>query len=624
MVDRLDTQIAGYRIESLISRGGMGEVYLAEQDAPRRKVALKLLSPELSLDAGFRERFSRESEAAASIDHPNVIPIYQSGQVDGALFIAMRYVEGTDLRALLAEQGPLPPERAVHICAQVADALEAAHERGLVHRDVKPANILIGRSDHAYLSDFGLIRRTELSAGITKTGQFMGTLDYASPEQFEGKPLGPPTDVYSLGCVLFECLVGEPPFRREQDAAVMYAHLHDPPPSAHARRPDVPSGLDQVISKAMAKRPDDRFATAGELAAALKGAEAGDRPPRRGRTHSKGKAWLAVAGALIAVGVALAIVALALRGDDPGSGEPSGAAGASALPPGSLAKIDPGTGDAALTIPAAPVLDRTNTRPDLAIGEGGVWLQGFPHADIPLLEHFDEATGEMRVRLPLPYGYDGTLAVGSRTVWFSGSDPTRVSRINPATHEELEPVSIRSGVVTDIVLGGGKLWVGSGAGTLTAFDSVTGRRLDEFEIDGSPDLLAYGNGSVWAFDGLQGEVIRVDPVNGRELATIPVPGNVRAIAAGDGGVWVLDPIAGTATPIDPSSNEAGAPIGVGPAPTAIAVGLGSAWVSDGEDGNLYRIDPDLRRATPIPLGTPLAVVAIGEADRSVWVGAFAD
>src|SRR5512132_194880 len=148
MADRVGTEIAGYRIESLIARGGMGEVYLAEQDSPRRKVALKLLSPELSQDSGFRERFAMESEAAASIDHPNVIPIYQSGQTEGTLFIAMRYVEGTDLRTLLGEQGTVTPDRAARICAQIADALEAAHERGLVHRDVKPANILVGRADH--------------------------------------------------------------------------------------------------------------------------------------------------------------------------------------------------------------------------------------------------------------------------------------------------------------------------------------------------------------------------------------------------------------------------------------------------------------------------------------------
>jgi serine/threonine protein kinase len=250
------TEVAGYRIERTLGRGGMSVVYLAEHDWLQRKVALKVLAPQLAEDERFRERFVRESRLAASLDHPNVIPIYEAGASGGDLFIAMRYVEGTDLRTLLAEQGPLPLERAVHICAQVADALQAAHERGLVHRDVKPANILIGRSDHAYLSDFGLIRRTEVTGGITKTGQFMGTLDYASPEQFEGKPLGPPTDVYSLGCVLFECLVGEPPFRREQDAAVMYAHLHDPPPSARARRPELTRGLIAGVgSQAVAASP---------------------------------------------------------------------------------------------------------------------------------------------------------------------------------------------------------------------------------------------------------------------------------------------------------------------------------------------------------------------------------
>jgi serine/threonine protein kinase len=622
MVDLIGTQIAGYRVESLISKGGMGEVYLAAQDAPSRKVALKLLSPELTLDAGFRQRFARESEAAASIDHPNVIPIYASGRSNGSLFIAMRYVEGTDLRTLLAEQGPLPPERAVHICAQVADALEAAHERGLVHRDVKPANILVGKSDHAYLSDFGLIRRSEVSGGITKTGQFMGTLDYASPEQFEGKPLGPPTDVYSLGCVFYECLVGEPPFRREQDAAVMYAHLHDPPPGARARRPELPQWVDPVIEKAMAKRPDDRFATAGELAAALKGALAGDLPTKLGRTRSRRKSWLALTGALVAVGAVLAITALARGGDDPRSGGP--AAAASALPASSLAKIDPETGDASPSIPDAEGLNRF--RPQLAIGEGGVWLYA-PRSDNPLLQHFDEATGEVRARLPLPPSSHvaGTgLVVGSRTVWFSGIEASRVSRINPATHAPLPPVSIRSGNITDIVLGGKRLWVGSTAGTLTAFDPLTGRRLDEIKIDGTPDALAYGDNSIWAVDSLQGEIIRVDPVTGRGVARITLPGNVKDIAAGDGGVWVLDPNAGTATPIDPSSNSAGAPIGLGPDPSGIAVGLGSAWVSDGEDGNLYRIDPELRRATPIPLGTPLAIVAIDDAGRSVWVGAFGD
>ncbi len=213
----------------------MGVVYLAEHERLKRKVALKVLAPELADDERFRDRFIRESELAASLDEPNVLPVYDAGEHDGNLFIAMRYVAGTDLRGLI-DESPLALEDALTVVDGVARALDAAHSRGLVHRDIKPGNILVVRSDgprhieHVYLSDFGLTKRSASRSGVTGTGVFVGTLEYAAPEQFEGTALGPPTDVYSLGCVLFECLVGEPPFRREQDAAVMYAHLHDPPP----------------------------------------------------------------------------------------------------------------------------------------------------------------------------------------------------------------------------------------------------------------------------------------------------------------------------------------------------------------------------------------------------------
>jgi class 3 adenylate cyclase/outer membrane protein assembly factor BamB len=338
------------------------------------------------------------------------------------------------------------------------------------------------------------------------------------------------------------------------------------------------------------------------------------------------KRW--VVGALIAVGVVLAIVALTRGEGDPGPAGSSPAAAASGLPAGSLAQIDPETGQLGTVIRDLPGLGRDDDiKPNLAIGEGGVWLYAFPDgAATFFLSHFDEETGEEHARLPIPSSSLGGsgLVVGSRTVWFSGADEARVSRINPATHEPLEPVSIDSGVVTDIVMGRAKLWVGSGDGRLTAFDPLTGRRLDKIEIDGTPDALAYSGDSIWVLDSLRGEIIRVDPVTGREVARISAPGNLKDIAAGDGGVWVLDTVAGTATPVNPSSNTAGAPIGVGPAPSDITVGLGSAWVTDGEDGNLYRIDPELRHATQIPLGTPLAIVATDEAGRSVWVGAFAD
>jgi serine/threonine protein kinase len=266
------TEVAGYRIVSTLGRGGMSVVYLAEHDWLQRKVALKVLAPQLAEDDRFRERFVRESRLAASLDHPNVIPIYEAGASGGDLFIAMRYVEGTDLRTLLHEGGALEPRRAVPIVRQVAAALDAAHEQGLVHRDVKPGNVLLARQrgseagEHVYLSDFGLTKRSASDSGITGTGQFVGTLDYAAPEQFKGGTSDARTDVYSLGCVLFECLTGSPPFTSENDAGLMYAHLQEEPPSVTAQQPELPREIDRVLAMAMAKAPADRQRTAGALA----------------------------------------------------------------------------------------------------------------------------------------------------------------------------------------------------------------------------------------------------------------------------------------------------------------------------------------------------------------------
>jgi serine/threonine protein kinase len=272
------TEVAGYRIERTLGRGGMSVVYLAEHDWLQRKVALKVLAPQLAEDERFRERFVRESRLAASLDHPNVIPIYEAGASGGDLFIAMRYVEGTDLRSLLHESGALEPARALAIVRQVAAALDAAHEQGLVHRDVKPGNVLLARQrgsevgEHVYLSDFGLTKRSASDSGITGTGQFVGTLDYAAPEQFKGGTPDARTDVYSLGCVLFECLTGRPPFVSENDAGLMYAHLQQPPPSATAAKHELPGAIDGVLATAMAKAPPDRYPAAGALADEASGA----------------------------------------------------------------------------------------------------------------------------------------------------------------------------------------------------------------------------------------------------------------------------------------------------------------------------------------------------------------
>ncbi len=275
---RIGSELAGYRIEAPIGRGGMGVVYRAEQLRLGRKVALKLLAPEMAENEGFRARFEHESRLAALLDHPNIVPLFEAGEADGLLFISMRYVEGTDLRDLLSREGRLDPERALAIAAQVASALDAAHGRGLVHRDVKPGNILIAsdsaadRPEHCYLTDFGLTKDTSSPVELTATGTFVGTIDYIAPEQIEGASPAGLGDQYALGCVLFECLTGQLPFAREDELGVMWAHLQDQPPVVTAVRPDLPPAIDAVITRALAKDPEQRYATCTAMVAAARAA----------------------------------------------------------------------------------------------------------------------------------------------------------------------------------------------------------------------------------------------------------------------------------------------------------------------------------------------------------------
>ena len=264
---------AGCRLEAVAGRGGMGVVFRATQLALQRSVALKAIAPELAADPDFRERFQRESLLVASIDHPNVIPIYEAGELDGTLYLIMRWVDGTDLRTLLTTSGRVSPGRAIELVRPVASALAATHRRGLVHRDIKPANILIARGDeedddHVYLTDFGIARRTD-GESVTRTGVFVGTVDYTAPERFEGGKGDAASDIYSLGCVLFEALTGHVPYERPTSVSKIYAHVADPIPSARDEAREVPEELDAIIAKAMAKRPEDRFGFAGELTAAL-------------------------------------------------------------------------------------------------------------------------------------------------------------------------------------------------------------------------------------------------------------------------------------------------------------------------------------------------------------------
>ena len=268
-------QIASYEMVEELGRGGMAVVYRARDVRLGRWVALKVLGEDLARDEAFRRRFIRESRAAAAVDHPNIIPIFDAGEANGVLFIAMRYVGGQDVHSLLNRTGPLPSARATGIIAQVASALDAAHASGLVHRDVKPANMLLdglaedGSQDHVYLSDFGISKTSQSTTNLTLTGQVLGTLNYLAPEQIEGRGVDGRADAYSLACAAFEMLAGEPPFRREQSLAVMWAQLSAPPPPLTSMRRDLPPAVDQVMARGLAKPPEDRYPSCRAFAAAL-------------------------------------------------------------------------------------------------------------------------------------------------------------------------------------------------------------------------------------------------------------------------------------------------------------------------------------------------------------------
>lgn len=286
-------EFAGYRVESRLGRGGMGILYLAVEPGLERRVALKLIAPEAASDEVFARRFAEESRIAASIEHPNVVPIYAAGKEGGVPYIAMRYVAGADLARRLAREGRLSPQVAVALIAQIGNGLDAIHAAGLIHRDVKPANVLLSGDeggDHAYITDFGVARNVATESGLTQTGRFVGTLDYVAPEQISGGTIDARVDVYALGCLLFKLLTGGVPFPKDGEAARLYAHLNDPPPAPSLYVPELSMALDDVVIRAMSKSPDDRYPSAGDLGRAAQAALHGERPAAPERTVATGAA----------------------------------------------------------------------------------------------------------------------------------------------------------------------------------------------------------------------------------------------------------------------------------------------------------------------------------------------
>jgi CheY-like chemotaxis protein len=275
-------EIAGYRIESLAGRGGMGVVFRAEHMHLGRHVALKVLTADLAGNRSFRQRFIREAQTAARLDHPNIVPVFDAGEANGLLYIAMKFIEGIDLGALLDAEDHFTPQRTVDVLADVADALDVAHAAGLVHRDVKPGNVLVDNV-RSWLTDFGLTKRIASRTALTAAGRTIGTAAYLAPEQIRGQDVDARTDVYAFGCVLYECLTGVVPFERDSDMAVLWAHLEQEPDPPSSRRTELPPAVDAVFATALAKKKDDRFGGCGEIMGALAEATGAHRPTVAGR-----------------------------------------------------------------------------------------------------------------------------------------------------------------------------------------------------------------------------------------------------------------------------------------------------------------------------------------------------
>ena len=588
---RIGAVLAGYRIEERIGRGGMSVVYRADHIRLKRKVALKLLASELAEDAAFRERFLRESELAASLDHPNVVPIYDAGEADGLLYIAMRYVEGTDLKQLLRREGGLPPERAVGLAAQIASALDAAHERDLVHRDVKPSNVLLtGRAgkEHCYLSDFGLSTSASDRSALADPRQIVGTIDYVAPVQIRGEQVGGSADVYSLACLLYECLTGHVPFGRASDVAVVYAHLEESPPKA-----GLTEELDAVLERGMAKAPEQRWETAGALVAAASAA-LGQAPAVVDRA-TRAKRRLLPIGA-VGAAAAAAVAAIVLLG---GSGTEIARAD-------SLIRINPEGGEAA----GAAALDGQPTA--VTVCAGNVWVTS-SGGRVSEVDPKSLSVNRIRVR-----GTPSDVAdVGDLAAVVSGP-PDAVTMIDAQFGRISGSVplpSSQSAVIGTAVAYGRDIWVANpDARELDRLDPPYTQIANAVRVGGRPRFVAAGEGAVW----LAGARIlwRVDARRGRVRARIRLPFAPTALAAGMGGIWLIDRAADALVRIDPTTMKITARIRVGRGPRAVAVGYGSVWVANAADGTVSRVDSRRNvveqtirvRSTPIDLAVGVGAV----------------
>jgi streptogramin lyase/predicted Ser/Thr protein kinase len=606
----LGSTLAGYRLDALIARGGMGVVYRATQLALDRPVALKVIARQYAGSAAFRKRFIRESQLAAQLDHPSVVPVYDAREEDGELLVAMRLVRGGDLHARLDRDGPLSLAEAVALLGQVADALDAAHAAGIVHRDVKPHNVLL-EGERAYLTDFGLAKALGES-GAASGVSVVGTAHYMSPEQWRADRVGPAADVYSLGCVLYEAVTGVAPFARREDEA----------------EPEMPRGLDAVIERAVAPDPGDRYATAGELIEAARECQGaspaatavlsegwdlatlqiGAAEPGGGRSAGLAR-WRRLYAGLFAVWftvpIVIGIVAVAavglyffFAGSGPSVSSPisvgrpplrlavgQGAVWATSALDGTLSRIDPQTRRV-----LAPTLQLEKGIAGVATGAGSVWVSSPRRGEVLQV---DPASDEVSARIDVG-GRPGAIVFGGGRVWVADDEGGGVTAINPQGDRVFERGIPPHVAPLRLAYGAGAVWVSSAStGVVRRIDPATATAGRPIAVGRGPAGVTVGSGLVRVANSRSDQVTRVDPAT-RTLVGLPIAVGERpgGIDAGTTTVWVASSADDTVTGIGLESGQTeGGPIDVGPQPGAVAVGEEAVWVANNGDGTITRIEP---------------------------------
>ncbi len=642
------TRLGNYVLSDQIGRGGMGVVYRATHVHLGREVALKILAPELTRSEDFRKRFLRESRLAASLDHPNAVAVYDAGEADGTLYIAMRYVPGTDLARFLKENAPLESATALSMLDQVGAALDAAHQLGLIHRDVKPGNVLLA-SGNCYLTDFGITKRTgatESSAALTKTGQFLGTIGYVAPEQIEGREVDGRADIYALTCILYECLTGSRPFPKDSELAVISAHLWDPPPRPTDSRPELPAAIDAVVAKGMAKSAADRYPTCSELMAAAGealGAAGGSaaQPGARSATVSRDRATpevtveasrgaggtrtvLAsrspdrrlrrrpvVAGVVLlcAAAIAVAVVLVASggtathKGHTPTEGHPP--------TQGHTPTAATAVRSTAAHVVGAPI--QVGSEPTGIDGNSSfLWVANFGVSTVTRVT----PNGKVRTDIQLQPSPFAVLRIGG-TFWVSSADAGTVTPISVSTGLPGKPVAV--GDKPEWMAGDDDgLWVSNATSdTVSTINPGTDTLIGApIKVGRVPRGIAYSGSAVWVADSGDDNVDRI--ANGQVTKTIRVGREPIGVAFGANAVWVANKLDNTVSRIDLPQDTAKT-IRVGKAPFSIAFGLGSAWVTNSGDDTVTRLDA----TTGDPVGGPIAVgqdpTGIAVIGQAVWV-----